>query len=864
MAWELTGPEFEHSFYVGNYMSAVLYGRENVDHTPRCLRWCPSLYMAEVSVWYQTMGSTSVVAMVLLGDALMLYRLFVIYGSRYCVIALPILMYFAAFALAILELVLAANPGRDFFHGNNINFGTPYFSLVIALNLIITVLICAHSARTYTGIASMLIESAAPYSLVGILFLTFYAVGSMTAISSAFGQVWAKLACTSPQLIALRVVTGRAWGREVITQAQSSLNFEMRSTSGAVVVDPGDTHIFINASTSLVARPKLASLPRHHIASAFAQIPLVNKMDSPTPFLSDEAIGAMSEDEMRQTLGKMREEIARLSLERATLLKKIERKQRKLEEIDDLEDTSSNPSSGDDEETQIDYESVMKHDLATLKMEGWKTRDILTDGDHKAQPSTFTPELPPEIWYSIFERAIPPNWLLDPSLSLGYDSSCVALPFLYEDICIRRVHQFLTLVGTIRNSPYKYGGLVKALNILCYVPEVFLNQFTKYLTTLFFLCPRLEKFACTSLIPLPQQAVIPMPPQSVSRLQLSSVASWETIKSLLNETRTTLTSLWLQMPETVPELVPDSPISLSRLSSLVLECKLNPGNRRGHDINFLRRQFDFPGLSKITLCQLTVGGMDEGVGDAVIAFLERHGARLVFLNLHPSFSLRLQDTFFYRLLHLKKISPHLERFLMPLSFVAKNKAWLEHFSHPKLQWLDFCHPPNAIPDTGGLSNISLLHGDLPGLRGSRVLSCLPHVSYEWLQIFPPEAVRTPDESFAINFYPSQLIHAVNYIYWLRPQWDAGRSGWRCDDQFASSFRDGEWPCVEQLLKKGSLDLSASYPRESDKNESDSEDGAYVPVSDDSESEDDLASEVETESDISKEDWAELLSGSTGF
>ncbi|KAJ3515205.1 hypothetical protein NLJ89_g1905 [Agrocybe chaxingu] len=572
-------------------------------------------------------------------------------------------------------------------------------------------------------------------------------------------------------------------------------------------------------------------------------------MDSPTPFLSDEAIKAMSEDEMRQALGKMQEEIARLSLERAALLKKIDQKS---EEIEDLEDTSSNPSNGDDEETQIDYENVVKDNLAALKMEKWKTDVILMDGDHKVQLSTFTPELPPEIWYSIFERTIPPNWLLDPSISLGYDSSWSVALRLKKNIVMLQM-----LLRTIRNSPYKYGDLTKALNILCYISEAFVNRFAKYLTVLFFLCPRLESFACTSLIPLPQQAVIPMPPQSVTRLQLSSVISWETIKSLLNETRTTLTSLWLQMPETTPELVPDAPISLSRLSSLVLECKLKPGNRRGHDVNFLRRQFDFPGLLKITLCQLTVGGMEQGIEDAVIAFLERHGAELVFLNLHPSFSLLLPDTFFYRLLRLQKISPHLERFIMPLPFVVKNKNWLERFSHPKLQWLDFCHPPNAIPDTVGLSNISVPRGDLPALRGSRVLSCLPHVSYEWLPDFPPEAVRTANESFAINFYPSQLIHSVDYIYWLRPQWDSGRSGWRCDDHFASSFRDGEWPRVDQLLKEGSLDLSASYPRETDKNESDSEDGAYVPGSDDSESEDDLVSEVETESEISREDWSEM-------
>jgi hypothetical protein len=161
-------------------------------------------------------------------------------------------------ALAIIELVLAGKPGGNFFHGKTINFGTPYYTITIALNIIVTLLIVFRlqklsravsqalgrdSARMYTSVSSILIESAAPYSLVGIMFLIPYAMGSATAIS--FGQVWAKLTvsspslfldrltyspstflqCLSPQLIVLRVVTGRAWGREVITQAQSGVDF---------------------------------------------------------------------------------------------------------------------------------------------------------------------------------------------------------------------------------------------------------------------------------------------------------------------------------------------------------------------------------------------------------------------------------------------------------------------------------------------------------------------------------------------------------------------------------------------------------------------------------------------------------------
>jgi hypothetical protein len=249
--------EFEHAFYIGNYLSGILYGIELVmyfmtlhalyrkgnTNSPRSRKFFAAYstilfvlltidisanaafgeamwikgretpeggvaawFGANVNVWYQLLGSTTVVAMIFMGDALLLYRLFVIYGSNFWVILFPGLAYLAAFSLAIIELVVAFKPGGNFFGGKTIDFGVPYYALTIALNVIITTLICARlwklgnavrkalgreSARMYTSVASMLIESAAPYSLVGIMFLVPYAMHSGTAIG--FGQVWAKL-----------------------------------------------------------------------------------------------------------------------------------------------------------------------------------------------------------------------------------------------------------------------------------------------------------------------------------------------------------------------------------------------------------------------------------------------------------------------------------------------------------------------------------------------------------------------------------------------------------------------------------------------------------------------------------------------
>lgn len=109
-------------------------------------------------------------------------------------------------ALSIIELVIAGKPGGNFFGGRTINFGTPYYAITISLNVIVTILISVRllrlsraiskvlgrdSSRMYTNVVAILAESAAPYSIVGLMFLIPYAMGS--DISIGFGLVWAKL-----------------------------------------------------------------------------------------------------------------------------------------------------------------------------------------------------------------------------------------------------------------------------------------------------------------------------------------------------------------------------------------------------------------------------------------------------------------------------------------------------------------------------------------------------------------------------------------------------------------------------------------------------------------------------------------------
>lgn len=100
-------------------------------------------------------------------------------------------------AFAILELILASRPNADFFHGKNLHFGTAYYAISIAFNIVVTSLIVIRlqklskaigsilgrdSAKVYSGIVSMVIESATPFTLSGVAWIIPYAMGDPTAI----------------------------------------------------------------------------------------------------------------------------------------------------------------------------------------------------------------------------------------------------------------------------------------------------------------------------------------------------------------------------------------------------------------------------------------------------------------------------------------------------------------------------------------------------------------------------------------------------------------------------------------------------------------------------------------------------------
>ena len=91
-------------------------------------------------------------------------------------------------------LVQLTPAGANLWTSSAINFGISYWSISVSINIVVTTLIVGRllylrsrtllvlnkeQARTYTSIAAMLVESAALYSVTGLIFIISYALDSM-------------------------------------------------------------------------------------------------------------------------------------------------------------------------------------------------------------------------------------------------------------------------------------------------------------------------------------------------------------------------------------------------------------------------------------------------------------------------------------------------------------------------------------------------------------------------------------------------------------------------------------------------------------------------------------------------------------
>ncbi|KAH9850938.1 hypothetical protein C2E23DRAFT_267740 [Lenzites betulinus] len=192
-------------------------------------------YLADnAAVWYQTFGSAASIVLNLMSDGLLIYRTYVVW-SDWKVVVFPSILYLASAALGILTCYVSGTPNSDFFLGKAADIALSYSTVVIGLNVTCTAFICGRIlwvarrmeatlgrdvSRTYTGAASLIVESMLPYTLFGIAYVVTLGLNSPYEIF--FLSVYVMFTCLSPQMIILRVLMGRGWTRDAATSTGSA------------------------------------------------------------------------------------------------------------------------------------------------------------------------------------------------------------------------------------------------------------------------------------------------------------------------------------------------------------------------------------------------------------------------------------------------------------------------------------------------------------------------------------------------------------------------------------------------------------------------------------------------------------------
>jgi hypothetical protein len=206
----------------------------------------PTFLSANLAAWYNVFGTATDCAANIMTDGLLLYRCYIIWESSLPVIVIPAIIYLGSAVMAVMMVIESAMPTLDLWQGITAQFGISWVALTVSFNIIVTALIIFRllsfyrrvqsvltdeQRSTYTGTMAILVESALPFTVLGIVYLATYIQGVPSA--TALGMVWGTFVVLTPQLIILRVVSGVAWSKDTGSNiTQTTLHYRVNSSSG--------------------------------------------------------------------------------------------------------------------------------------------------------------------------------------------------------------------------------------------------------------------------------------------------------------------------------------------------------------------------------------------------------------------------------------------------------------------------------------------------------------------------------------------------------------------------------------------------------------------------------------------------------
>jgi len=170
-----------------------------------------------------------------LSDMVMIYRCYMVWNFRKTVIILPVLTWLASGATN--AFVVFLNTQDEVAYNTGFMWGTVSLTLSLATNLIVTTLIVFRiwrlrselaatlgwqHAKTYTSIIAMIVESAALYAVVMLVFIITWATNSPA--QGLLLYTASQVSSIAPMLVIVRVGLGRSTTEYTTAQASSGVN----------------------------------------------------------------------------------------------------------------------------------------------------------------------------------------------------------------------------------------------------------------------------------------------------------------------------------------------------------------------------------------------------------------------------------------------------------------------------------------------------------------------------------------------------------------------------------------------------------------------------------------------------------------
>ncbi|KAF9529263.1 hypothetical protein CPB83DRAFT_906222 [Crepidotus variabilis] len=442
-----------------------------------------------------------------------------------------------------------------------------------------------------------------------------------------------------------------------------------------------------------------------------------------------------------------------------------------------------------------------------------RLQNLVQNLDDELEETAAKTRLPPEILAQIFQRAIPPSSLLDSGLCRGPKSAwskvlrtkkaiisvcrswhSVGLPYLYEDISIRRWPQLPLLRRTLKELGSSHiTRFIKSLEIQCYIPEESASDFDACFLDILDLCQSLTTFSFTPNcnIPTSSLSAARWVPQSVTKLRLGNMIPYRNLIAILFEVKETLQYLALQIGLTKQEAYRVLNATKKRLKGIKLPVLQDLFLEIGRwsfepELLVITEFWTLPSLARLSIIQgglrssaycsgaddyyLTADQMEE----CITALLARHGANITFLQIDWDWLLSARDPqeSNENFNHMMAFCPLLDR-LVTYSAIFFQDANTIPFSHPSLRWLDL-HIGRS-----DLSELKERQGDLkcltdifPALEGIRQFVGIPPHAYEWLASFHPNPLDFQSnvcrENTTFQIFQHQLSMSRGnpvYIYW---------------------------------------------------------------------------------------------------